>query len=48
MLESDVDHYYSHEHPERQELADKLGPEAERKKWLAEKEKEKQRESAEE
>ena len=38
MLESDVDQYYSHDHPERQELVDKLGLEAARKKRLAEKE----------
>ena len=38
MLESDVDHYYSTFHPERQELVDKLGIEAERKKRLAEEE----------
>lgn len=34
ILESDVDHYYSSVHPERQELVDKLGLEAQRKKRL--------------
>jgi hypothetical protein len=36
MLESDVDHYNSHDHPERQELVDKLALEAARKQRLAE------------